>query len=150
MKTLVHILSMALLLGATACGNSDNKATTTISDKTTTAVVDDKTVVVTNEEAIVRRSARMDDMTSCIRVSDADTWKKLSLTTDQIRWMEQLQGRMTARNEQASASVNKDANETSTYTFSNYERRRFAEILTDEQLDEWMGMCPDHGVVATK
>lgn len=141
---------MALVLGATACGNSDNKATTTVGDNATTVVVDDKTVVVANEEAIVRRSARMDDMASCIRVSDADTWRKLSLTTDQIRWMEQLQGRMTARNEKASAAVNKDENETSTYTFSNYERRRFAEILTDEQLDEWMGMCPDQLTVATK
>ncbi len=150
MKTLVHILSVALVVGATACGNSDNKTTTTEGDNTTTTVVDGKTVVVTNEEAIVRRSAQMDGMATCIRVGNADTWKQLSLTTDQIRWMEQLQGRMTARNEKASASVNKDVDETSTYTFSNYERRRLAEILTDEQMTEWMGMCPDHGVVATK
>ncbi|MBP7408920.1 MAG: hypothetical protein KA941_09190 [Flavobacteriales bacterium] len=143
----VLIPSLVLMVGITACGNADNKDTTTDNANNATTMVDGKSVVVVNDEAIVRRSTQMDGMANCIRVGTADTWKQLSLTSDQIRWMEELQGRMRTRNEQASASVNKDVNETTTYTFSSSDRRKLAEILTDEQMTEWMAMCPHHGVV---
>lgn len=150
MRTHAGILSLVMVLGATACNDADNKSMSTITDGENTIVVDDKSVVVVNEEAIARRGARMDGMTACIRLGNADTWKHLSLTTDQIRWMEQLQGRMLARNEKAAASVDKEPAVPTSYTFNTSERRKLAEILTDEQLDEWTAMCPDHVVVSAR
>lgn len=139
MRTHVWILSL-VVLGA-ACNNADDEAITNMSEATTATLVDDKTGMA-GEAAIVRRSARMDARAACIRNGDADTWKQLSLTTDQIRWIEQLQTRMNVRNERASETV-KEPGVAYTYTFSTAERRMLAEILTDEQMVEWTAMCPD-------
>lgn len=147
MRTYIANISLVLVLGATGCADADNKSTTTLRDGASTSVVDNKTVVMENEAAIVRRGARMDGMATCIRLGNAETWKQLSLTTDQIRWMEDLQVRMVARNEQATASVDKDAGVTTAYTFSTAERRKLAEILTDDQLEQWTALCPDQAAV---
>ncbi|MBK9175733.1 MAG: hypothetical protein IPM46_05220 [Flavobacteriales bacterium] len=147
MRTHVWILSVMVVLGATACGDAENKSTPNVHDGVSATVVDDRTVVV-DEAAIARRSTRIDGMASCIRLGNADTWKELSLTTDQIRWMEELQGRMVARNEKTTASVDKDHGETAPYTFSAAERRKLAEILTDDQLEQWTAMCPDQAAVS--
>ncbi len=149
MRTHIGILSLVVVLGATACGNADDKGTSTVSNDST-AMVDEKTVVAMNQEAIARRSVRVDGMVTCILEGNADTWKHLSLTTDQIRWMEDFRARSLARNKKASAAVNKNSGETSTYTFSAAESRKLAQILTDEQLDQWTSICPQNVTVSAK
>lgn len=144
MRTHIAILSLGLLLGATSCSDTNDKDTIILQAADGNMVeTDAKTAVVPNDEAIERRAAQMDDMVTCVRASNADTWRKLSLTTDQIRWMEQLQLRMLARNQRTVAVDNKDASDHSTFTFSPTERRRLAEILTDEQLEQWKELCAD-------
>ena len=132
---------MVLLLGSAACGSHDTEATE-FNDNTSAVSAAKTDAPLQDEEAIVRRSAQVDPLAGCFRQANAETWRELSLTTDQIRWVEQLQLRMQARNENASASVNKEVNEPTQNNFNTEERRRLAEILTDEQLEKWMEMCP--------
>lgn len=140
MRTLVQIFSVLLLLGTAACGNADNDAAV-VNDNTAGVTAGKTDVPLQDEQAIARRSTRVDPIANCIRQADAETWQQLSMTTDQIRWVEELQGRMRQRNEDVSASVNKEVSEPARYTFNTEERRRLAEILTDEQLEKWMEMC---------
>lgn len=140
---------MAVMLGASACGDADNEPATTVYDGASATSSVDSTALLQHEAALARRGARMDEMTACIRGGDAATWKQLSLTTDQIRWMEELQGRMGARNGKAVAKADREDGPATRYTFSTAERRKLAEILTDDQLEQWTAMCPDQ-VAASK
>ncbi|MEO8589137.1 MAG: hypothetical protein ABI432_07210 [Flavobacteriales bacterium] len=140
MKTLSQILSLTVVLGISACGTADNTAS--INDNMDTLSVVKVDELAHNEEAVLRRTARVAPLGGCLRSGNVDTWKSLSLTTDQIRWVEELQGQMKNRNDNATASVDKEAGDPSLYTFNAAERRRLAEILTDEQLEKWMDLCP--------
>lgn len=139
----MNVLPILALGFITACGHQQ-EAPASMNDNVNTISEAKADSVALNEEAILRRSARADYVASCFRQGNAETWASLSMTTDQIRWVEQLQGRVNMRNDNATASVNKDAGAPVLYTFDDGERRRLAQILTDDQMERWIEQCPGH------
>lgn len=135
MKTPLFI-PLCLLLATAACTSDDPMSAARADGSEPMAQRD-------SDEAIRLRSVRMDERTSCVLKADSATWKTLSLTTDQIRWMEDLRLRMRVQDRN---TVTRGDTQYVSYTLSDGERRRMAEILTDDQLEQWIAMCPGEPV----